>query len=70
MVIKPHESGKMVGRVFYGQIATILSDTTSSKTDDVTSRILWLSGYEKDINKGGNVDSFDRYIYIRYIRRG
>ena len=61
---KTPRNGKMVGRVFYGQIATILSDTTSSKTDDVTSRILWLSGYEKDINKGGNVDSFDRFIYI------
>ncbi|MGB1307087.1 MAG: L,D-transpeptidase family protein, partial [Flavobacteriales bacterium] len=39
-------------------------DTTSSKTDDITSRILWLSGMEKDINKGGNVDSYNRYIYI------
>jgi len=57
-------NGRMIGRVFYGQIATIYSDTTTSKTDDITSRILWLSGYEKDINKGGNVDSYERYIYI------
>jgi lipoprotein-anchoring transpeptidase ErfK/SrfK len=54
----------MIGRVFYGQIATIYSDTTTSKTDDITSRILWLSGYEKDINKGGDVDSYERFIYI------
>tara|TARA_B100001059_G_scaffold19147_1_gene15682 strand:+ start:19534 stop:20124 length:591 start_codon:yes stop_codon:yes gene_type:complete len=57
-------NGRMIGRVFYGQIATIYSDTTTSKTDDITTRILWLSGSEKNINKGGNVDSFERYIYI------
>ncbi|MBL6663852.1 MAG: L,D-transpeptidase [Flavobacteriales bacterium] len=61
---KTPQNGRMIGRVFYGQIATIYSDTTSSKTDDITSRILWLSGMEKDINKGGNVDSYSRYIYI------
>jgi lipoprotein-anchoring transpeptidase ErfK/SrfK len=61
---KTPQNGRMIGRVFYGQIATIYSDTTSSKTDDITSRILWLSGMEKDINKGGNVDSYNRYIYI------
>ena len=61
---KTPQNGKMIGRVFYGQIATIYTDTTSSKTDDITSRILWLSGMEKNINKGGNVDSYNRYIYI------
>ena len=34
------------------------------KQDDVTTRILWLSGEEDGINKGGNVDSYQRYIYI------
>ena len=61
---KTPQNGRMIGRVFYGQIAKIHTDTTSSKTDDITSRILWLSGMEKDINKGGNVDSYNRYIYI------
>tara|TARA_B100001057_G_C22627687_1_gene863132 strand:- start:291 stop:881 length:591 start_codon:yes stop_codon:yes gene_type:complete len=61
---KTPQNGRMIGRVFYGQIATIYSDTTSSKTDDITSRILWLSGIEKDINQGGNLDSYNRYIYI------
>ena len=61
---KTPQNGRMIGRVFYGQIAKIYYDTTSSKTDDITSRILWLSGMEKDINKGGNVDSYNRYIYI------
>ena len=57
-------NGKMTGRVFHGKIATIYSDETKSKTDDVTSRILWLEGLEKGKNKGEGVDSFNRYIYI------
>lgn len=56
--------GRMIGRVYYGQLAKILQDTSRSKTDDVTTRILWLSGEEEGLNKGGNVDSYQRYIYI------
>jgi hypothetical protein len=56
--------GRMIGRVFYGQIATIHNDSSRSKADDVTTRVLWLSGEEDGINKGGNVDSYRRYIYI------
>ncbi len=61
---KTPENGRMIGRVFYGQIATILKDTSRSKTDDVTSRIMWLDGQEEGYNKGGQVDSYTRYIYI------
>ncbi|MBF90986.1 MAG: hypothetical protein CMP75_04410 [Flavobacteriales bacterium] len=57
-------NGRMIGRIFYGQIATIYKDSSRSKTDDVTTRIFWLSGEEEGINKGGNVDSYERYIYI------
>ena len=57
-------NGRMIGRVFYGQIAKIFSDTTTSKTDDITSRVLWLEGLENGINKGDNIDSYKRYIYI------
>lgn len=32
--------------------------------DWILTRILWLSGCDAGINKGGNVDSYDRYIYI------
>ena len=42
----------MIGRIFNGDIATIYKDTTRSKTDDITSRILWLKGEEKE-KKGG-----------------
>ena len=57
-------NGRMVGRIFYGNIAKIYSDSTISKTDDITSRILWLEGLEHGINKGENIDSYERYIYI------
>ncbi len=57
-------NGKMVGRIFYNQIANIYKDTTESKTDDITSRILWLEGIEKGKNKGEGIDSYNRYIYI------
>jgi hypothetical protein len=57
-------NGRMTGRVFYGNIASIYTDETKSKTDDVTSRILWLEGLEKGKNKGEGIDSYKRYIYI------
>ena len=57
-------NGRMIGRVYYGKIATIYTDQTKSKTDDVTSRILWLEGLEKGLNKGEGIDSYKRYIYI------
>ena len=57
-------NGEMRERVFQGNIATIYTDQTKSKTDDITSRILWLEGLEKGKNSGKGIDSFDRYIYI------
>ena len=30
----------------------------------ITTRILWLEGLEPGFNRGGNVDSHKRYIYI------
>ena len=57
-------NSRMIGRIFYGDIATIYSDTSKSKTDDVCSRILWLVGLEEGLNKGEGIDSYNRYIYI------
>ena len=56
-------------RQFTGRIAPIYTDETDAKTDDVTTRILWLKGLETGINSGKNdkgqlVDSYKRYIYI------
>ena len=48
-----------------GRIAKILTQPGArSKADNVTTRIMWLSGLEEGINKGGKVDSHKRYIYI------
>lgn len=30
----------------------------------ITTRIMWLEGLEPGFNRGGNVDSFARYVYI------
>lgn len=57
-------NGKMIGRIFYGNIAKIYRDKTQSKTDDITTRILWLQGLEKGKNLGSGIDSYKRYIYI------
>lgn len=58
-----------LGTIFFarkasGQIAKIYTDTTDTPKDYVTTRILWLDGLEPDKNKGGNIDSYERYIYI------
>ena len=44
--------------------ATIIDQFEDTDNDYVTSRIIWLDGEEDGLNKGGNVDSFRRYIYI------
>tara|TARA_B100001027_G_C16147357_1_gene276467 strand:+ start:18 stop:545 length:528 start_codon:yes stop_codon:yes gene_type:complete len=51
-------------RINTGNLANIYHDDYDSEDDYVTSRILWLEGTEEGFNKGGNVDSFNRYIYI------
>ena len=44
--------------------ATIIDQFEDTDNDYVTTRIMWLDGEEDGLNKGGNVDSFRRYIYI------
>ena len=44
--------------------ATIIDQFEDTDNDYVTSRIIWLDGEEDGLNKGENVDSFRRYIYI------
>ncbi len=53
-----------VARVNTNEKANIIRSLDDSEDDYVTSRILWLDGLEEGHNKGGNVDSFKRYIYI------
>lgn len=34
------------------------------ETNLITSRILWLRGLEPGVNRGGDVDTYERYVYI------
>lgn len=48
-----------------GKLVEILTTPgADSKDDYVTTRIMWLDGLESGRNKGGNVDSKERFIYI------
>lgn len=52
------------GRRSTGEIARILTNGERSPDDNITSRILWLDGLEQGVNRGEDVDSFQRFIYI------
>jgi hypothetical protein len=56
--------GEPAGTVFKGR--KIVGHTTQPEFADakITTRILWLEGLEPGINRGGQVDSHARYIYI------
>lgn len=56
--------GLFYSRVYSGRISTIYTNKVKSLTDDVTSRIMWLHGEEPGINRGRDIDSYKRYIYI------
>ncbi len=47
-----------------GEIAAIETRPRHLDEDLVTTRILWLGGLEPGVNQGGDVDSYQRYIYI------
>lgn len=51
-------------RVFTGKASAINLSDRPGLEDRVTTRILWLEGLEKGVNRGGRVDSFRRCIYI------
>lgn len=63
-------AGAPLGTIFKaransGRIARILTAPGArSGEDNVTTRIMWLDGLEPGLNKGGDVDSKSRYIYI------
>jgi len=62
-------AGEPLGMVFEtrrptGRIAEIFAARTDGPEDVITTRILWLEGLEDGKNRGGEVDSHSRYIYI------
>ena len=60
--------GAEIGTVFEGRVS--IGITAEQCSDEkkmknlITTRILRLDGLENGINKGGNVDTFNRYVYI------
>lgn len=53
-----------VSRIATGELYEPAIRELYPERDWILTRILWLSGTEEGKNKGGNVDSHDRYIYI------
>jgi hypothetical protein len=51
------------GRVNLGRHFNELSDEENAK-NLITTRILWLRGLEPGVNAGGQVDTYERYVYI------
>ena len=56
--------GIFESRIYNGKNATILTEKKNAAKDYVTTRIMWLQGEENGLNRGRNVDSYNRYIYI------
>jgi hypothetical protein len=57
-------AGLFKSRIYTGKVSPIYAQKVKSPTDDVTTRIMWLQGEESGINRGRNIDSYKRYIYI------
>lgn len=51
-------------RRFTGEIWTPALAAAQPNRDWILGRILWLSGCESGMNRGGRVDTFRRYVYI------
>lgn len=59
-------AGQPAGMVFKSRLPTGMhySETPPSEPNLITSRILWLRGLEEGVNRGGEVDTYERYVYI------
>lgn len=62
-------AGQPVGAVFRarrptGEVCSDESWRADPQRDWILTRILWLCGEEPGFNRGGEVDTFRRYIYI------
>ena len=58
------ENSVFVGRIETNELYNSKLRDFHPRRDWILTRILWLSGTEEGKNKGGDVDSHDRYIYI------
>ena len=53
-----------IGRVPHGSLDECIERGVDLPDDVIMSRIMWLEGMEPGRNKGGYVDTYQRYIYI------
>ena len=58
--------GEPAGVIFEARESSgiIARNLDNRDKDEITSRILWLDGLERDVNLGGGYDTYQRYIYI------
>ena len=59
-----NENSVFVGRKEINELYEPRLRDLYPERDWILTRILWLSGLEKGKNKGGDIDSHNRYIYI------
>lgn len=62
-------AGQPPGVVFKARVPTgrHFAEVLQREPDNdnlITSRILWLRGLEPGVNRGGDVDTYERYVYI------
>ena len=67
-IAEKHGAGAPPGIVFKGRVSTgkhfhEFGDEENGK-NLVTTRLLWLRGLEPGVNAGGNVDTYQRYVYL------
>ena len=53
-----------IGRQPQGRLPQLRDSAEPLPDDIIMARILWLQGLEPGVNQGGDVDSYERYIYI------
>ncbi len=63
-VVEKIGAGAPAGTVFKSREAVGHVSQPEFADAKITTRILWLEGLEPGLNRGGNVDSRSRYIYI------
>ncbi|MGY2462613.1 L,D-transpeptidase family protein [Vreelandella sulfidaeris] len=58
------ENAVFRGRRWNGEVFSPALDESHPGRDWILTRILWLCGLERGVNRGGQVDSQRRYIYL------
>jgi hypothetical protein len=56
--------GEPAGTIFKSREVVGSVSKLGVKAGSITTRIMWLEGLEPGFNRGGNVDTHERYIYI------